>query len=84
MIPVLRTKAMEGKEWDLFGLSEGLIHQLLPSLWASGVFVSCAISAVAAAAQGALGVTRMGRTDEGIEEDLEKQRHNLCSLRNSG
>lgn len=42
------------------------------------------LSAVAAAAQGALGVTRMGRTDEGIEEDLEKQRHNFCSLRNSG
>lgn len=51
---------------------------------AGGAFVSCPLSAVAAAAQGALEVIWLGRTDEGIGEDLEKQCHNLCSLGNSG
>lgn len=40
----------------------------------------CRVSNVMHAAQLALELTHLGRTDERVEEDLEKQ----CSLRNRG
>lgn len=39
----------------------------------------CPLSNVTDAAQLALELTWLGRTDEGVEEDLEKQCPNLCA-----